>query len=52
MTNVPPPWGAARFYAKRSDKLDPRHVDALWPLWNLLDMTPEGRGAFYPKLQY
>ncbi len=45
-------WGTELFYAKRSDKLDPRHVDALWPLWNLLDMTPEGRGAFYPKLQY
>lgn len=21
----------------------PRHVDAVWPFWNLLDMTPEGR---------
>ena len=30
-----------------------RHVDALWPLWNLLDFTPEGRGTdWYPKLQY
>jgi predicted dithiol-disulfide oxidoreductase (DUF899 family) len=32
---------------------DPRHVDAIWPLWNLLDLTPEGRGQdWYPKLQY
>ena len=31
---------------------DPRHVDSIWPLWNLLDFTPEGRGDFHPKLQY
>jgi predicted dithiol-disulfide oxidoreductase (DUF899 family) len=31
---------------------DPRHVDLIWPLWNLLDLTPEGRGDFRPKLQY
>jgi predicted dithiol-disulfide oxidoreductase (DUF899 family) len=31
----------------------PRHVDAIWPLWNLLDLTPEGRGTdWYPKLEY
>ena len=30
-----------------------RHVDPIWPLWNLLDFTPEGRGAdWYPKLSY
>jgi predicted dithiol-disulfide oxidoreductase (DUF899 family) len=32
---------------------DYRHVDMLWPLWNVLDMTPEGRGADWrPKLAY
>jgi predicted dithiol-disulfide oxidoreductase (DUF899 family) len=31
---------------------DPRHVDLIWPLWSLLDFTPEGRGDFHPKLQY
>jgi predicted dithiol-disulfide oxidoreductase (DUF899 family) len=26
-----------------------RHVDLLWPLWNLLDLTPTGRGEdWYP----
>ncbi len=31
----------------------PRHVDAIWPLWNLFDFTPEGRGADWnPKLVY
>jgi predicted dithiol-disulfide oxidoreductase (DUF899 family) len=30
-----------------------RHVDMIWPLWNLLDYTPEGRGKdWYPKLAY
>src|ERR1019366_4089770 len=30
-----------------------RHVDAIWPLWNLFDFTPEGRGAdWHPKLDY
>jgi predicted dithiol-disulfide oxidoreductase (DUF899 family) len=32
---------------------DPRHVDLIWPLWNLLDATPEGRGSDWrPKLGY
>lgn len=32
---------------------EPRHVDLLWPLWNLLDLTPEGRGAdWHPQLSY
>lgn len=31
----------------------PRHVDLLWPLWHLFDLTPEGRGAdWYPQLVY
>jgi predicted dithiol-disulfide oxidoreductase (DUF899 family) len=30
-----------------------RHVDMFWPLWNLLDFTPEGRGSdWYPSLTY
>jgi len=25
----------------------------MWPLWNLLDLTPEGRGmGWYPRLNY
>lgn len=32
---------------------DPRHVDMIWPLWNLFDFTPEGRGKdWYPRLSY
>ncbi len=26
------------------DNGHPRHVDIIWPMWNLLDMTPQGRG--------
>ncbi len=30
-----------------------RHVDSLWPLWNLLDLTPQGRGStWHPALEY
>ena len=31
----------------------PRHVDVVWPYWNLLDLTPDGRGEdWYPQLDY
>lgn len=30
-----------------------RHIDMAWPLWNLLDFTPEGRGTdWFPQLTY
>jgi predicted dithiol-disulfide oxidoreductase (DUF899 family) len=32
---------------------DYRHADMIWPLWNLLDFTPEGRGKDWrTKLKY
>ena len=32
---------------------DPRHVDSIWPVWSLFDVTPEGRGTdWYPRLSY
>lgn len=32
---------------------DPRGAPDIDPLWNILDLTPEGRGAkWYPKLEY
>lgn len=31
---------------------DPRHIDAMWPLWNVLDLTPGGRGEWRPSLTY
>jgi predicted dithiol-disulfide oxidoreductase (DUF899 family) len=29
-----------------------RHKDVLDSLWNMLDLTPEGRGDFRPQLAY
>ena len=32
---------------------DPRTAPDIAPLWNILDLTPEGRGIdWYPKLRY
>jgi len=32
---------------------DERHIDTIWPLWNMFDFTPEGRGEnLYPRLSY
>ena len=46
-------YGTELLFAKADPGQNNRHVDALWPLWNLLDFTPEGRGRdWYPKLQY
>ena len=36
-------------YAPRDDGMEARHVDSIWPIWNVLDVTPEGRGED-PKL--
>ncbi len=36
-------WGSELFYAPIDPGQDPRHVGTLEPLWNLLDLTPEGR---------
>lgn len=40
------------FFAPNEPGQNPRHVDMLWPLWNTLDLTPNGRGDWYPSLQY
>jgi predicted dithiol-disulfide oxidoreductase (DUF899 family) len=46
-------WGSEMLTAKLERGQDPRHVDMLWPLWNVLDFTPEGRGTNWrPKLSY
>ena len=37
-------WSSELMYAPREKGLDARHVDSIWPLWNLLDATPDGRG--------
>ena len=41
------------FFLPSEPGQNPRHVDNLWPLWNLLDLTPEGRGTdWYPRYDY
>jgi predicted dithiol-disulfide oxidoreductase (DUF899 family) len=43
-------WGTEMLYDKGDG--DPRHMDMMWPLWNVLDTTPDGRGSdWYPPLQ-
>jgi len=44
-------WGSEMLYAPTEPGQNPRHVDAQWSLWNLLDLTPEGRGSdWYPAI--
>jgi predicted dithiol-disulfide oxidoreductase (DUF899 family) len=38
-------WGSELFYAPTDAGQDPRHVGTIEPVWNLFDLTPEGRGA-------
>jgi predicted dithiol-disulfide oxidoreductase (DUF899 family) len=38
-------WGSELFYAPTDPGQDPRHVGTIEPLWNLFDLTPEGRGT-------
>jgi predicted dithiol-disulfide oxidoreductase (DUF899 family) len=36
-------WGSELFYAPTDSGQDPRHVGTIEPLWNLFDLTREGR---------
>jgi predicted dithiol-disulfide oxidoreductase (DUF899 family) len=36
-------WGAELLYAPTEPGQDPRHVGTIEPLWNIFDLTPEGR---------
>ena len=46
-------WASELLFAPAEAGMNHRHVDLIWPLWHLLDATPEGRGAYwYPKLAY
>ncbi len=45
-------WGSELLY-RSYESGDMRHVDMMWPLWNVLDLTPAGRGtSWYPALSY
>jgi predicted dithiol-disulfide oxidoreductase (DUF899 family) len=47
-------WATELMFAPREEGEEPRHVDSIWPIWNVLDMTPAGRGteSDFPKLSY
>jgi predicted dithiol-disulfide oxidoreductase (DUF899 family) len=45
-------WGSEMLYVPPEPGQQYRHNDLLDPLWNLLDVTPDGRGDFNPKLSY
>jgi predicted dithiol-disulfide oxidoreductase (DUF899 family) len=38
-------WGSELLYEPTEEGQDPRHVGTIEPLWNLLDLIPEGRPA-------
>ena len=44
-------WGSEVLFSNSPG--EPRHLDQLWPLWNMLDLTPHGRGKdWHPSLTY
>ncbi|HEX5192291.1 MAG TPA: DUF899 family protein [Solirubrobacteraceae bacterium] len=46
-------WSSELFYAPHEPDQDPRHVGTLEPLWNLLDLMPDGRPRdWYEQFSY
>ena len=47
-------WATEMMFAPGDEGEEPRHVDSIWPIWNVLDMTPDGRGtgSDFPAHQY
>jgi predicted dithiol-disulfide oxidoreductase (DUF899 family) len=45
-------WASEMLYVPPEPGQEYRHNDALDPLWNMLDLTPAGRGNFHPQLSY
>jgi predicted dithiol-disulfide oxidoreductase (DUF899 family) len=45
-------WGSEMSFAPTIPDQHHRAGDLADPLWGLLDMTPEGRGDFFPKVNY
>jgi predicted dithiol-disulfide oxidoreductase (DUF899 family) len=46
-------YASEMLHAPEDEGQNARHNDLMWPLWNVLDLTPEGRGAdWYPKIAY
>jgi predicted dithiol-disulfide oxidoreductase (DUF899 family) len=45
-------WNSELSYQPMMEGGHMRHLDLIWPMWNVLDMTPAGRGDFFPSLEY
>jgi predicted dithiol-disulfide oxidoreductase (DUF899 family) len=46
-------WSSELFLVPSDPGQDMRHVDFMWPLWSIIDCTPEGRGTDWrPELEY
>jgi len=45
-------WSSELFYAQWDPGQDPRHMGTLEPVWNLFDLTPEGRPDWDEQLSY
>jgi len=46
-------WSSELYRVPSDPGEDMRHVDFMWPLWAILDTTPDGRGAEWrPELEY
>jgi predicted dithiol-disulfide oxidoreductase (DUF899 family) len=46
-------WSSELFTAPTDPGEHPRHVDFMWPIWSVLDVTPGGRGSDWnPALAY
>jgi predicted dithiol-disulfide oxidoreductase (DUF899 family) len=46
-------WSSELFLVPPDPGQDMRHVDFMWPLWSILDLTPEGRRTDWsPALEY
>jgi predicted dithiol-disulfide oxidoreductase (DUF899 family) len=47
-------WATELMFAPRDEGIEARHVDSIWPIWNVLDMTGQGRGndPNFPGLSY
>jgi predicted dithiol-disulfide oxidoreductase (DUF899 family) len=46
-------WASEMMFAPADPGQNQRHIDMIWPVWNVLDLTPEGRGEnTYTKLEY
>jgi predicted dithiol-disulfide oxidoreductase (DUF899 family) len=47
-------WATELMFAPRDEGIEARHVDLIWPIWNVLDMIPQGRGtgSNFPGLRY